>query len=194
MRNIFAVILTVGCAFAAFADGGAKSVREYPFRWFRLHCDFRKTNDVTFAESIVRRAAATGVYNGVLLETSADRAIDTCGFWSKREVAAFRKLQRLCEDSGIEVVPTIWSPGYGFALSVHPDLAAALPVKDVRFRRKGSKGVFEASREAVQDFERLRGPYVFDVSGAIGGLNRDFHRFEASPQKMFRCRYRAKTA
>ena len=197
MRKVFAAVLAALCAIVSFADGGEKknatAAGEYPFRWFRLHCDFRKTNDIMFAESIVRRAAATGVYNGVLLETSADRAIDTCGSWSKPEIDEFKKLQRLCESSGIEVVPTIWSPGYGFALSVYPDLAAALPVKDVRFRRKGSKGVFEASREAVQDFERLRGPYVFDVSGARGGLNRDFHRFEASPHKMFRCRYRAKT-
>ena len=165
----------------------------YPFRWFRLNCDFRKAEDLAFAESIVRRAAATGVYNGVLLEPPAARAIETCGSWSEQEVAAFRKFQRLCESLGIEIVPVIWSPGYGFALSVHPDLAAALPVKDVRFRRKGAKGVFEPSREAVRDFGRLGGPYEFDIAGTNGGLNRDFHPFKASPFKMYRCRYRAKT-
>ena len=166
---------------------------EYPFRWFRLNCDFRKAEDVSFAEGIVRRAAATGVYNGVLLEPPASRAIETCGSWSGQEVAAFRKFQRLCESLGIEVVPVIWSAGYGFALSVHPDLAAALPVRDVRFRRKGAKGVFEPSREAVCDFDRLGGAYEFDIASARGGLNRDFLPFKASPYKMFRCRYRART-
>ena len=172
---------------------GSRVRTAYPFRWFRLNCDFRKAEDLSFAESIVRRAAATGVYNGVLLEPPASRAIETCGSWSEKEVAAFRKFQRLCESSGIEIVPVIWSPGYGFALSVYPDLAAALPVKDVRFRRKGPKGVFEPSREAVRDFGRLGGSYKFDIADARNGMNRDFHPFKASPFKMFRCRYQART-
>ena len=87
---------------------GSRARTAYPFRWFRLNCDFRKVEDLSFAESIVRRAAATGVYNGVLLEPPASRAIETCGSWSEKEVAAFRKFQRLCESSGIEIVPVIW--------------------------------------------------------------------------------------
>lgn len=165
---------------------------QYPVRWFRLQCDFRRTNEVAFAESIVRRAAATGVFNGILLDGAADRTIDTCADWSADEVANFRRLRKVCDVAGLEIVPTLWSVGYGSPLSLQPDLAEGLPVRDVRFRRRGARGVFERSEAAVADFARLTGPYVFEAKDAKGGQNRDFHPFRAAPHKLYRCRYRAK--
>ena len=109
---------TGAVAVALFVICAVVHADQYPWRWFRLQCDFRDASSVEFAEGIVRRAAATGVYNGVMLEAADDARIDVCGSWDEATRAAFRRVQGLCEKNGIEVVPSIWSGGYGSPLSV----------------------------------------------------------------------------
>lgn len=176
----------------ALVAGVACAAEQYPYRWFRLQCDFRKEADVVFAEGIARRAAATGVYNGVLLDTAPDAAISTCASWDGETVARFGRFRGTCARGGIEIIPTIWSVGYGAPLSVEPDLAEGLPVRGVAFERRGAKGRFVRDEAAVADFARLKGPYAFDAKDAKNGLNRGFHPFRAAPFKTYRCRYRAK--
>ena len=182
--GIAAVAAFVICA-AAYAD-------QYPWRWFRLQCDFRDASSVEFAEGIVRRAAATGVYNGVLLEAADDARIDVCGSWDEATRAAFRRVQLLCEKNGIEVVPSIWSGGYGSPLSVHPDLAAGVPVRGLRWKRTGSAGKFLPSGSAAAGFSGISSRNFTFRPLQDNPNSREFHVFGIEPFRLYRCRYSAR--
>ena len=100
---------------------------EYPHRWFYMARTFGSDADVTFVSNIIARAAAKG-YNGMVLSANIDSA------FAKRNPARearFRTVRRLCEVKGIEIIPMVWSVGYGTMLDIDPDCIEALPVKGV---------------------------------------------------------------
>ena len=48
---------------------GVRACAAYPFRWFRLNCDFRKAEDLSFADQTGRFPLGTGRYTARCAES-----------------------------------------------------------------------------------------------------------------------------
>ncbi len=84
---------------------------------------------VTKFDSIARRASASGL-NGVALLAKLD-GLDIAG---EEEIARLKKVKTICDGYGLEIVPIIWSVGYGGQLAHDKNLAAGFGVQDALFR------------------------------------------------------------
>ncbi|MGN0889195.1 MAG: hypothetical protein ACI4UY_09985 [Kiritimatiellia bacterium] len=89
----------------------------YQDRWFYCSHRVEKAADVDFYADLVAKAKRGG-YNGLLFAGGLEGAFK----WSESRKDLFRKVKGLCEDAGIEVVPLVWTPGYGSFLWLEPDL------------------------------------------------------------------------
>ena len=103
--------------------------------------------------SLVRRAAKQG-FNGIVLQGD----IQYLWMASDRERRNLARLKAACDEVGMDLVPAIWSIGYGTMLWANPNLAAGLPVFDVPYEvsADGSKAVFMPLSNAIVpngDFE-----------------------------------------
>jgi hypothetical protein len=112
--------------------------RTYPNRWFYVSNYLKTDADADSIRALVRTAAAHGL-NGMVWAGGLD----------KLDLAPpeyFRRLQQvkaLCDSLRMEVVPCVFSVGYGQAALDHDkNLAAGLPVNGARFVVKDSQAVF----------------------------------------------------
>lgn len=126
---LLAAVSLSGCA------GEGRKV--YPERWVFVSRGLGRDSDVEYIRGIVETAAAHGL-NGMALTAGLDR-LDLAGpdyFRRLAEVKAF------CAEKGVEIVPVIFSAGYGGSVLAHnPSLAAGLPVKDALFVARGGRAV-----------------------------------------------------
>lgn len=104
---------------------------------------------------IVRRAAKQG-FNGLVQHGD----IQYLWMASERERRNFARLKAVCDEVGMEIVPAIWSIGYGTMLWANPNLAAGLPVFDVPYEvsADGAKATFRPSSNTIVqngDFENV---------------------------------------
>ncbi len=132
-------------------------------RWVFLF-GYSLTNEehVVAMEDIVRRAGAAG-YTGAVLG-GVDRM-------SKQEPPYFAHLARIkaaCDAAGIELIPTLFSVGYGgTALSHDRNLAEGLPVIDAPFRVDGAEATLMPDPSVAirnGDFETFDGDTFPDFS------------------------------
>ena len=122
----------------------------YQDRWFYCSHRVEKAADVDFYADLVVKAKRGG-YNGLLFAGGLEGAFK----WSESRKDLFRKVKGLCEDAGIEVVPLVWTPGYGSFLWLEPDLVEYEPVKGIPYRREGNRLVFDSVLPPIPnlDFE-----------------------------------------
>lgn len=109
--------------------GPSRASTVYPHRWVLVGSQLRTDAEVTNMEGIVRTCAKHGL-NGIILNAIFDRI-------TLQPPAFFNRLQeakRLCDQFGIEIIPALFSPGYGGGVLSHdPNLAAGFPVRDALF-------------------------------------------------------------
>jgi hypothetical protein len=124
----------VFCVFVAC--GGEKNTTAvkgevYPHRWMfvydysLLHAD----SSVSKLDSIARRASASGL-NGIALLAQLDR-LDIAG---TEEITRLKRIKKICDGYGLEIVPIIWSVGYGGPLAQDKNLAAGFGVENALLR------------------------------------------------------------
>ncbi|MCS7191625.1 MAG: hypothetical protein NZ937_01400 [Armatimonadetes bacterium] len=136
--------------------------------------------DVPQIVSVIETAAKHG-YNGAVLSAGLD---SLC----KRDEAYFRRLEeikRSCERLRLELVPSVFSIGYGGGILTHNrNLAEGLPVKDALFVVKGNEAVHVLDR-AVQIFNggfeefegnRLKGFAFHDQPGEVSFVDNQIRR------------------
>lgn len=128
-------------------------------RWVFMARAVVDDGDVAFVTNVAGRAAALG-FNGMMLAGMDDVGI--WPDWRKRNLAAVR---RFCDKNGIEVIPMVWSVGYGTMQSRDPSLAEGIEVADVPYVRLGGKAVFDRSADA----DLLAGDGGFEKSSVRGG-------------------------
>lgn len=93
-------------------------------RWFTLSNGLESAGDLEKVKAIVTRAAAHG-FNGVMLSSKAIATALTAGEASLGRLAQFSSF---CNEKGIEVIPMMFSVGYGgFELDYNRNFSAALP-------------------------------------------------------------------
>lgn len=155
-------------------EGGEKV---YPNRWVYVSRGLGRDEDVAEIREIIRTASEHGL-NGMVLSAGLDRL-------SRRSSDHVRRLQevkKICQEYKIEIIPIIFSVGYGgSALGHNPNLAAGLPVKDALFVVEGDEArlVADPPVEIVngrfEEFEgnRFKGYNFHDKPGEISFVDQE---------------------
>ena len=136
--------------------------KTYPDRWVYVSRNLSKDEHVEDIKGIVETAHAHGL-NGMLLAGG----LEGLEGWKPDRLARLDRVQAICGQNQIEIIPIIWSVGYGSGLGVDRNLAAGLPCKDVPF--------------VVQD-----GVARLVVDESVGFANPGFEEFEGQRMKGYR--------
>jgi len=103
--------------------------KDYPYRWVYVSRSLRADSDVADINSIVKTASEHGL-NGMVLAAGLDR-LDLQDQWY---FTRLEHVKRICKDYSVEIIPIVFSAGYGGSvLSRNRNLAAGIPVKDALF-------------------------------------------------------------
>ena len=113
--------------------------------------DFQKEEEIQKIKEILKEAKESG-YNGMVFSAGLD-------YLCKQDETYFkhlREIKEFCDKLKLEVVPAVFSIGYGGGLLAHNrNLAEGLPVKDALFVVKGN----EASFVSDSDVKILNGGF-----------------------------------
>ncbi len=137
MKFIAAAVL------AAVAAGAAAPVCavDAPDRlWVHILYDLRKEDQFRKATNIVAQAKSHG-YTGVMLASPC--RLGMLHLWKDDELERLRAVRRACESAGMEIAVGLWSFGYAKEcfFPIDPNLCAAAPVNDTRYRVEGGRCV-----------------------------------------------------
>ncbi|RPI29339.1 MAG: hypothetical protein EHM61_01970 [Acidobacteria bacterium] len=199
MRRKTGLVAVVGLALMA-AFVAQPSVKEYPLRWVRVSVSLGEDKDVETVKSIARTASEHGL-NGILLAAGLDQLdLKTAEFRTR-----LAKVKRICQDLKLDIIPAIFSTGYGGAILAHDrNLAEGLPVKDALFVVRGTQaqiapdppvelknGGFEAALATSLDGFELSGGFgksaVLDKDDRRAGQSSlRLQEFEGLPRRTIR--------
>ncbi|MGQ9518827.1 MAG: carbohydrate binding domain-containing protein [Candidatus Fervidibacter sp.] len=176
MRGWLVIALVTFAAFMSLAQPTKLRDRfVWVFGW-----GLERDDDVAQILHVLKTAASHG-YNGAVLSAGLD---SLC----KRDEAYFQRLEeikRACEKLGLELIPAVFSIGYGGGILVHDrNLAEGLPVKDALFVVKGNEATLvpDPSVQIVNggfdDFEgnRLKGFAFHDQPGEVSFVDTEVKR------------------
>jgi hypothetical protein len=149
LQFVLLAVLLAGSRYGLGADA-------LPRRWVYLQENLQVTENVAKVEGILRRAAKAG-YNGIVL---ADYKLSILDRVPEHYFANAAQFKKTCDELHLEIIPTVMPFGYSDGLLAHdPNLAEALPCRDVPFRVADDKLVLDADdRNLVPgDFELHKG-------------------------------------
>jgi len=162
---------------SSFCEG-----KNYPYRWVYVHRLLLKDSDVEDIKSIVKTASEHGL-NGMVLSAGLDRLYFRPPDYFRR----LEQVKRICKEHNVEIIPMIFSVGYGDAVLGHDkNLAAGIPVRDALFVVKGGKA-YLVSEHSVEikngGFEqyngkRLTGYAYHDRPGEVSFIDREVFKSE----------------
>src|SRR5437762_1205277 len=89
-------------------EAGWAAGKVYPDRWVFVSRSLRSDRDVQQIREILRTAAAHGI-NGMVLSAGLDRLERQPADY----IARVRQVKAICDELHIELVPQIFSAGYG---------------------------------------------------------------------------------
>jgi len=97
-------------------------------RWFHLARNPLSPEDTEFCLDKIDTASKHG-YTAMMWAVSMDDYPSRPGWWKKN----FLRIRQACIDRNIDIVPMIWSIGYGTMLGRNPNLAEGFPVVDMPY-------------------------------------------------------------
>ncbi|MBW7997289.1 MAG: hypothetical protein FVQ81_12105 [Candidatus Glassbacteria bacterium] len=186
-----AVTLTLPlCSCSGGSDGDA-----YSQRWVYASRGLHSDSDVEDLRRIVTTAGEHGL-NGILLSAGFDRLeVQPDDYFQRLE-----QVKQICAENGIEIIPILWSAGYGSSVLAHNNnLGAGLPVRDALFqvRKRVAELIADPAAEIVNggfeqwDGERAAGFSKPEQWGAVakrdtetvkeGGSSLRFSDFAGQP-------------
>jgi len=116
--------------------------KEYPYRWVYVSSSLRSDKDVAEIERIVQTGSEHGI-NGMVLSAGLDH-LDR---QTPEFLARLAKVRESCQTHGVEIIPNIFSAGYGGSVLGHDrNLAAGIPVKDAPFVVKSGEASLISDR------------------------------------------------
>ena len=139
-------------AFAAMAMAASANAGELANRWVWVLDSLVATDCVERVTKVVRDAKANGM-NGVMLHCG----VDFCKYWPYERHKRFAKIKETCDETGMEIIPSIWGVGSGGLCSYGLDLAEGIPVDDVPFVVEGTNAVFDASHTFATNLSATAG-------------------------------------
>jgi hypothetical protein len=137
---------------------------EYEDCWFYASRSLNNDQHVVELKELLETAAKSH-YNGMLLACG----LDTYGKWDAARKARLAEVKRLCDANKIELIPIIWSIGYGTMLGYDRNLVAGLPCIDVPYVVKGDTATIVQEEIAPLpngNFEEYEG-HAFKINGWI---------------------------
>lgn len=118
---------------------------DYPCRWVYVSRGLHKDQDVEDIRGIVNTAAQHGL-NGMVLAAGLDR-LDR---QPARYLERLESVKQLCADRHIEIIPIVFSAGYGGSvLAYDRNLAEGLLVRDAPFLVRGAEARLERESTAT---------------------------------------------
>ena len=151
--------------------------KEYPYRWVYVSRSLDSDSDIKDVEGIVRTASEHGL-NGMVLTGGLE-------YLQRQQPQYFKGLQhvkQICGQHNIEIIPIIFSVGYGGSiLSYDKNLAAGIAVKDALFVVENGKAHL-VSDPPVQianpgfeeyDGNRLTGYSFHDRPGEVSFVDKE---------------------
>jgi hypothetical protein len=151
--------------------------KDYPYRWVYVSRSLRADRDVADIEGIVKTASKHGL-NGMLLAAGLDRLDKQPGDYFTR----LEQVKRICKDNNVEIIPLIFSAGYGGSiLSYDKNLAAGIPVIDALFVVENGKArpvadpFVAAANGGFEEYEgnALAGYRFHDRPGEVSFIDKD---------------------
>lgn len=137
----------------------ASGAKEYPARWVYVSQSLRADADVEAIERIVRTASEHGL-NGMVLSAGLDRL----DLQPEEYLQRLARVREICEKARVEIIPCIFSVGYGGSvLAYNRNLAAGIPVIDVPFVVNDGRVILDLDRTpavANGGFEQRQGDRV----------------------------------
>ncbi len=146
-------------------------------RWF--YASFGLNNDAD-AEELCRLIQTAGRLdlNGMLWACNIENYAD----WDQHRKERLKKIKKTAEDAHVEIIPILWSVGYGSFLGKNPNLTEGLPVEKKPCVSNGRKLIFapETPGNLIQnpgfeDFHdhRFAGYDFHDLPGIISFADTD---------------------
>ena len=106
--------LAVGLILGLLLAGCAGAAEEYPCRWVYVSRGLHRDQDVEDIRGIVATAAGHKL-NGMVLAAGLDRLDLQPAHYLKR----LEGVKRTCDEAGVEIIPIIFSAGYGGSVLAH---------------------------------------------------------------------------
>jgi len=113
---------------------GADRQTKCPDRWGHVRRNLNNDQHVEEIRAIAETAHQHGL-NGMLLAAG----LEAVGKWDDERLARLDRVKAICDRNRIEIIPIIWSVGYGSGLSRDLNFAAGLPCRDVPFIAEGAE-------------------------------------------------------
>ena len=153
---------------------------QFQDRWFFMQLNFSKDKHLEYARDAIATAGKSG-YNGLALECG----VEEWDLWDAARQARLEEVKRLCAEANIEIIPLVWSVGYGWMLPKHPDLMEGIRVRDVKCVVRGGRAEFAPSTPGLP-LEPLAGETNLCQSSYT-------YRATLLPFRLYRVTYRLKT-
>lgn len=136
---VILVITSTGVMLLAAPNVTVGSEQKYPDRFVWIFgWNLNRDSDVDEISAVLRTAAAHGL-NGAVFSLG----LDTLCKKSPEYFDRLRRLQQLCDQLGLEFIPSVFSIGYGGALLSHNrHLAEGFLVEDAPFEVSGGEARF----------------------------------------------------
>lgn len=174
--NVVAVAACVVLPAASFAG-------EMSNRWVYVSVPMTKDSDVV-AISNVAVTAKSGGFNGMLLSCG----LDFLRFWPKDRMDRLVAVKRICEDNGIEIIPAIWSFGYGALQNYGMSALEGVPVEGAPFIVRGNDIVFDEMSAVRRSIDAKPSEWQ-----RTKGFFRTIQRIKVAPHRRYRYRFEFRT-
>ena len=111
---------------------------QYEDRWFYVSRNLNSDQDLTDVEELVRTAGKVDL-NGMLFACGVEHYES----WTPERRSRLAKLRKTCDENGVEIIPIIWSIGYGTMLGRNPNYVEGIAVTDVPYVAKDGKAMLK---------------------------------------------------
>lgn len=137
--RLFMAVMAMGLSMAATAA-------LYEDRWAYAALPIDKDEHLAAYEEIVAKMKR-GDMNGLVYAGGLEGYF--C--WPEAKRRRFQKLRALCEANGIEIIPMLWSVGYGTMGWMGAEYLENEPIKGLVYTARGGKAVFESDAIEVKN-------------------------------------------
>ncbi|KPK42885.1 MAG: hypothetical protein AMJ65_07030, partial [Phycisphaerae bacterium SG8_4] len=160
--------------------GSLCQAKVLPHRWVYVSRSLNREGDIVDIKGIVKTAAESGL-NGMVLSAGLDRLeSQSQGYFARLE-----QVRRICKQNSVEIIPIIFSVGYGGSILAHDkNLAAGMFVRDALYVAENGRANFVPDSPAIianSGFEkyeggRLTGYRFHDRPGEVSFMDNKVYR------------------
>lgn len=152
-------------------------------RWVYVSVSMTEDRDVETVSNVVQMAKAGG-FNGLVLSCG----LDFLRFWPKDRLDRLMAVKRLCADSDVEIVPAIWSFGYGALQNYGVDALEGVPVEGSPFVATERALVFDEAAAVRRPIDAKPAEWQKGE-----GRCRTIQRLAVTPHRRYRYRFEFRT-